>query len=118
MDAASLNPAQRHGLLLALADRRDWVGKLRERMDAAGWPQDERFYTTVAGAREALHAAVVALAESAPAEDPQGPRPGPPEQTWRAAVAGRSQPDLHPTSPASPPAARPGAATGGAAGSC
>jgi hypothetical protein len=116
MDAASLNPAQRYGLLLALVDRRDWVGRLRERMDAAGWPPDDRFYATVAGAREALHAAVVALAESAPAEDP-GP-PGPPEQTWRAAVAGRSQPDLPPTSPASPPAATPGAATGGGAGSC
>ena len=116
MDAASLNPAQRHGLLLALADRRDWVGKLRERMDAAGWPPEDRFYATVAGAQEALHAAVVALAESAPAEDPRPP--GPSGQTWRAAVSGTPRPDRHPTLPASPPAARPGAATGGGAGSC
>ena len=44
MDAAALTPAQRYELLLAVAARRDWLAKLRARMDTAGWAQDDAVY--------------------------------------------------------------------------
>lgn len=77
MDSASLTPAQRHQLLVAVAARRDWVAKLRARMDAQGWRQDDALYLAVQHAYDAAHAAVVALVDSAPKEleKPAGMRP-------------------------------------------
>ena len=78
MDARALSPAQRTELLYALAARRDWLLKLRERMDAQGWHRDDPFYAAVRGAWDALHAALHALAESEPKE----PEEPPPERPW------------------------------------
>src|SRR5687768_1475705 len=78
MDAASLTAVQRHRLLLAIATRRDWLGKLRDRMDAQGWAQDDAVYVAVRRAWDATHAAIVALVDSEPeepAKPPAQPRP-------------------------------------------
>ena len=78
MDAASLSHAQRDELLNAVAARRDWLQKLRERMDAQHWRKDDPFYAAVSGAWDAVHGALRELVASEPKEPPE-PQP---ERPW------------------------------------
>jgi hypothetical protein len=75
MDASKLTPAQRHKLLMSLADRRDWLAKVRERMDAQAWRKEDPFYVTVCAAREAVHVALRALFDAEPKEPERDPEP-------------------------------------------
>src|SRR5690349_18652751 len=77
MDAAALSPAQRDELFYALAARRDWLLKLRERMDARGWRKDDAFYVAVCAAWDATQAALRALVASEPKEPEAPPEPRP-----------------------------------------
>ena len=88
MDARRLSPAQRESLLYALAARRDWLMKLRERMDAQGWHRNDPFHLAVRGAWDALHGALRALAESEPKEPPE-PEP---ERPWLNRSPDRPEP--------------------------
>ena len=60
---------------MALADRRDWLAELRNRMDTQAWRKDDPFYAAVSGAWDAMHAALRALHESGKGEPAAAPEP-------------------------------------------
>ena len=72
-----LTADQRHRLLHAAADRRDYFGRLRDRMKATGWPADDPLFVAVCRAWDAAQE-VVKLAYD-PARRPDEP---PPPADW------------------------------------
>ena len=56
-----LTPDQRHKLLHAVADRRDYFAKLRDRMKATGWPEEDPLFVAVCRAYDAAQAVVQAI---------------------------------------------------------
>jgi hypothetical protein len=65
---SQLNPEQRQKLLYAVAHHRDYFSKLRERMKAQTFPEDDRLFVAVCQAWESAHDVVKLLAEKKPEE--------------------------------------------------
>ena len=61
MDSSHLTPDQRHKLLLAVADRRDYFARVRDRMRGHHWPEDDPVYHAVCRAYDAAHGVITAL---------------------------------------------------------
>jgi hypothetical protein len=76
MDSSQLTRDQRHKLLMAVADRRDYFGKLKERMEATGWPPDDPLFVAVRKAWDAAQELVMAVFE-------REEKPAPPEWVRR-----------------------------------
>ena len=75
MDAHGLTDPQRHQLILALAERRDWFKRLRERMDAVVWDRTCPAYLATVAAQESTQAVLAAVwAARPPLSKVIGPR--------------------------------------------
>ena len=61
MRTADLTTDQLNKLLIAIADRRDFFARLKERMDAVGWDQTDLTYLAVVAARDAAHAIAMSM---------------------------------------------------------
>ena len=61
MDARKLSKEQRHILLQAVMERRDWLHRLHVRMRAAGWSESDPAYFATFHAHEAMHKLVKTL---------------------------------------------------------
>lgn len=53
-----MTPDRRLKLLHAVADRQDYFGKLRDRMKATGWPEEDPLFLAVCRAYDAAQAVV------------------------------------------------------------
>ena len=68
--AATLTEEQRSKLALELAARRDYLGRVRRRMEATHWPTNDAVYNGVLAAYFALHGAINAMSpKDHPAEE-------------------------------------------------
>jgi hypothetical protein len=68
MNFSHLDPEQRQKLLYAVAHHRDYFSKLRERMKAQAFPEDDELFVAVCQAWEAAHEVVKLLAQKKPEE--------------------------------------------------
>ena len=71
-----LTDAQRRALFYGAADRRDYFGRLRDRMKATGFPESDPLYVAACAAWDACHA-VVRLTRPGDEGAKAGPPPPP-----------------------------------------
>lgn len=64
---------QRNDLMLAVADRRDWFIKLRERMAAQQWSQDDELLAKVGRACEAADGVIETIYLACRTSGPSAP---------------------------------------------
>ena len=76
-NSTRLTEARRQALRYAVADRRDYFGRLRDRMKATGFPADDPLYVAVCAAWEATHAVVRVVYVREGERKPQPPQPPP-----------------------------------------